>query len=364
LGDDGFTHLNPGQVFTFIGASDRGFTAVGGFLPPGAVSVEVTDASGDRHSAEVASGAWAAVLPSAEEGNWAPLVEFHDATGVCVHRRDRKRTFEERQRELLQRHAVGGFSVIIGGGLVDRQTTDAMPRPAMVSRPTGPRNHERPCDGIRLDRAPGPDQRAEVGASKLGGQPDLPEDADWPSAAGHRLAFLAQINLDSLPATDLPGPEWTGLLSVFCAIDVELGLAGAEASDADKGCRILRTDGRQPCPREWPEDLPHGGRFDEIPLWSAAPDHDNSSAPGVLSPDHQIFGTLSSVQAPVLDEVAAMATDPSLRSPELWALLLQLDEDPEAGFEWGDAGRLYICLPRADLAAGRVDRAFALTQSH
>lgn len=38
-----------------------------------------------------------------------------------------------------------------------------------------------------------------VGASKLGGHPDMPEHFDWPRFNDLPLSFMAQINLSSLP---------------------------------------------------------------------------------------------------------------------------------------------------------------------
>jgi uncharacterized protein YwqG len=58
------------------------------------------------------------------------------------------------------------------------------------------------------------------GASKLGGQPDLPASAKWPVCAdGKPLAFLAQIDLAEITAIGSPieGLPSAGLLSVFSA---------------------------------------------------------------------------------------------------------------------------------------------------
>jgi uncharacterized protein (TIGR02996 family) len=59
-----------------------------------------------------------------------------------------------------------------------------------------------------------------VGASRLGGGPDLPPGAEWPMIGERPLAFLAQFNLAELQvspvARELPA---TGLLSVFFDYD-------------------------------------------------------------------------------------------------------------------------------------------------
>jgi len=47
-----------------------------------------------------------------------------------------------------------------------------------------------------------------------------------------------------------------------------------------------------------------------------------------------------------------------------WRLLWQLDSDEAVGFEWGDAGRLYVLARDAGLRAGRLDRAWVVLQCY
>ena len=49
--------------------------------------------------------------------------------------------------------------------------------------------------------------------------------------------------------------------------------------------------------------------------------------------------------------------------PDDWALLLQLDSDPYVG-RWGDDGRLFWWVRRADAVAGRFDRVWLTLQCH
>jgi len=51
---------------------------------------------------------------------------------------------------------------------------------------------------IRFETAPVQDAPLQVGASKVGGYPDLPPGIPWPECRGHPLDFLAQINLTEL----------------------------------------------------------------------------------------------------------------------------------------------------------------------
>jgi len=58
---------------------------------------------------------------------------------------------------------------------------------------------------------------AAIGASKLGGEPDLPDVADWPTGAEGPLQFVLQVDLAETAAYDVGGMlPHEGLLSVFC----------------------------------------------------------------------------------------------------------------------------------------------------
>jgi uncharacterized protein YwqG len=59
---------------------------------------------------------------------------------------------------------------------------------------------------------------------------------------------------------------------------------------------------------------------------------------------------------PIAEELKEGASD--------WVLLLQLDSDPSANLNWGDAGMLYFWIPRQDLRDKRFDRVWAILQSY
>jgi uncharacterized protein YwqG len=364
LGEDSHVHLDPGQWFTFIGAVDRGFTALGGLLPLGASTVEVVDSRGIGHLAAVGEGAWALVLASVDERNFDPLVVFGDATGAVVHRRAPAPTFEERVAEMLARSSTSAaaFRINITSGQRDTLVgADTPSTPVDATRTVGKHDRgTRDPDRLVLARAPESGGAADIGASKLGGLPDLPPGQGWPAAQSRALAFLAQINLDAVAVDKLPNASWNGLLSIFCAIDPDCGTAGAEVAD-EEGCRVLHFARDGLTRADWPAALDPACRFEEVAV-CCIPAHELTQT--AVEPDHQLLGTPTSIQDAILDEIADLHGDGTRGTPARWALLLQLDEDPEVGFEWGDAGRLYICLPESDLAAGLVDRAFALTQSH
>ena len=47
-----------------------------------------------------------------------------------------------------------------------------------------------------------------------------------------------------------------------------------------------------------------------------------------------------------------------------WHLLLQVDSDPDVGFEWGDVGRIYYWVRDEDSVADRLNDTWLVCQSH
>ena len=57
-----------------------------------------------------------------------------------------------------------------------------------------------PCVRLFTNRVG--DRAIKIGASKLGGLPDLPDASEWPCRDGAPLSFIAQINVTALPKFD------------------------------------------------------------------------------------------------------------------------------------------------------------------
>lgn len=80
---------------------------------------------------------------------------------------------------------------------------------------------------LDLGWCPAADEAIAVGASKLGGLPDLPRGMAWPRRAGVPLPFLAQLRL-----ADVAQPAWThdlqatGHLAFFWDADRQPGITG------------------------------------------------------------------------------------------------------------------------------------------
>ena len=302
---------------------------------------------------------------------------------------------------------------------------------------------------------PGPVEEAAaapVGTTRLGGEPDMPPDADWPIRPpvedggtfpehGSRpwpLSFVAQIDFAELNAVHaLDGFPRVGRLLLFCdPIDWPWG----QRDDQARACAIFTEVPadqlqRRRHPREFDE---HGSellhrtgfvfkqRFLRPTAWLLPPPFRSpemaglraeasrawidrrrlgpagsayhefwldlfSRHPGTFGADgamiHQVGGTAWSIQESVEADCVKLAEDSPGRArwwqralgvdeytkqqraahlarANEWQLVLQVDSDIEAGMEWGDVGRLYLCARKEHLATRCFDRCWMVMQCY
>lgn len=260
-------------------------------------------------------------------------------------------------------------------------------------------------------------QRADdlpLGASRIGGAPDVPRGFEWPSWVSCRttftpnlesvegapekidLAFVAQLRLADLApfevASSLPRPGW--LLFFFDADTQPWGFDPAHVG----GARVLHVEApvdalvRTP---GGPSDMPSSScRVDFQPSWTLPEEIPaaitvqgakdayvdvrmglDGSDPDVV---HRMLGQPDAIQGDMRLEAELVSnglycgdatgySDPRRPSLEArksdWQLLLQIDTD-EAGprWMWGDCGRIYFWIRREDLRARRFDRVWTILQ--
>jgi len=80
------------------------------------------------------------------------------------------------------------------------------------------------------------DGRVPMGVTRLGGAPDVPLGFVWPTSHGAPLTFLAQLDLATLAAPDLPATGW--LLFFYDAVTQPWGF---DADDAG-GAQVIYVD--------------------------------------------------------------------------------------------------------------------------
>jgi uncharacterized protein YwqG len=270
---------------------------------------------------------------------------------------------------------------------------------------------------FRLRTARAADEEIPVGASKLGGLPDLPAGCAWPSNSEKELAFIAQINLAHLPDPG-PGPR-EGLLSFF--YDADQSAWGFDPKQRSHW-EVLFFDSAESLQRiEQPASLVRPKGFMERlkalkgetvkrsyynPLavsfapFLSIPDTSSNALQEILVAEdeaeqdeeaygdfrssypfdgsaHQLFGWPSPIQNEMELECQLASNglyvgdatgydDPraeSLRQGAAdWMLLLQIDSDDDANMMWGDAGMIYYWIRRADLEQRRFDKTWFILQ--
>lgn len=215
-----------------------------------------------------------------------------------------------------------------------------------------------------------------IGASRFGGIPDLPPGVAWPDRAGQPMEFIAQISLADVPADPLERLPRGGTLLFFQNSQWE-----TFDYDGDHGCcavlyhagppgELVRTT---PPPIEF--ESQHGGT-------QVGP-----FVHGLASLRFELTTTVPAGKSPYLPEALAgfwydfvAAHDLELGGSDSWAdnrllgylggddyveahangtkdqLLLQVDSDGSADFEWGDCDRLYFMLTKAELEARDFSR--------
>lgn len=235
-----------------------------------------------------------------------------------------------------------------------------------------------------------------VGASRLGGVAELPPWLPWPTWEGEELAFLGQLRLDDLPASDMPDH---GLLLLFFALGaspdgLHPGHAGAcQAVLAGEGptAALHHADALRELPVVASLELtlppePPGDDVEpfELAAWTLLRER-LAEAQGVeleetAGADHAVHRLLGHPDALTGDmdlDAQLVASGVDLSSPEGhshprvlelepgardWRLLLQLSADDDLGLSFPAGDRLYVWIRDDDLRAGRFDALHAFVR--
>lgn len=246
-----------------------------------------------------------------------------------------------------------------------------------------------------------------LGASRVGGLPDLPPATPWPTRDGRPFDFLAQIDLGEVASTGASlGLPKTGSLAFFQGwtrawtpvahvrhLDVPLTVLARTAPPAPPVRSwmtrlLLRLWSGSPHPRptlpcrvEWvpgfglpePDDClsgVHSLSDEECDAFFAL--RDKLTGLAEREPQHRLGGHPATIQGEVRIEGevnSRLAATPDAVDGPLWRdpevqlaardlhLLLQLDSDRRGpGWMFGDAGMVYFLIRPADLAARAFER--------
>lgn len=251
------------------------------------------------------------------------------------------------------------------------------------------------ANSIFVYTAPAPAPGLPVGASRIGGVPDLPEGIAWPAVDDEPLVFLAQFDLSQVADYDkdslLPAE---GFLYFFYG-DMEGSVWGFDPDDKDHWRVIFHPGPASTLKRRNnPLRLPKGAMFKECDVRFSTQltlphdisekiknENDNYAKLlehlGSFTTHHQLLGHESPVQGDVKLECQLVSNglycgdasgykDPraeGLRDGvKDWILLFQVDSDDNPNMIWGDLGRLYFCIRKKDLEARQFDTVWMILQ--
>ena len=234
--------------------------------------------------------------------------------------------------------------------------------------------------------------------ARLGGVPDLPTDAAWPTWSGHGpLAFIGEVQCTVAAQfeIDLSIPSSGRLLFFYFdgSYDNFATTVGTWDAATLQGARAIHVPDDVPCMPvptpvgvcTYPERRFAGRTIVTAPGWEhpdlrdaflSSHDDDRSFLDHPVNGDafndalherhagpvHQVGGYADPVQGPVENEVALAALnnetpygDPRLDAEaRRWELLLQVDTDEALDMMWGDCGVLYWMARPDDLAVGNL----------
>ncbi len=252
---------------------------------------------------------------------------------------------------------------------------------------------------IRLYATPASESSISIGASRIGGVPDVPPDFTWPDLKGVPQSFVAQISLDEVhPYETSEALPQSGMLWFF--YDAQQETYGADPADlggwrvvcSDNYCGLQRTAAPANLPAEsqfkacsirfaseitlskQPKlELPHfDWTDDEVhkyeTLLSTFPNPNDHAAlhnrllgnPETIQDDMRLECQLASHGVTDINDPRATGLTKGAMD---WQLLLQIDTDDRIGMRWGDAGMIYFWITRSDLQVCRFDRTWLVLQS-
>ena len=233
--------------------------------------------------------------------------------------------------------------------------------------------------GFGIATSPAGDDEPAVGATRIGGRPDLDDATEWPRCDGRPMTFLAQVNLADVPEGADPGPlPAEGLLSFFSAWGwQDEDDADPHPPDGDPTpawtCVLYRDAPTSLRRRETPEGVNEfpAAPGSLVPLVSLPSDAEDPEIEalgwdeakkdaffGVVLPSFE-YVQATTIGRPILSWLLGYPAfiqgfDPAAEDGR--RLLFQLGSEDDAGMCWGDGGCLYFFADPDDLARGDFSR--------
>src|SRR3989440_5994493 len=254
-------------------------------------------------------------------------------------------------------------------------------------------------DSIRLYAKPAGEYDISIGASRIGGVPDVPPDFKWPERNEMPQSFIAQLYLDEVHPYDTDGAlPSRGMLWFF--YDAKQETYGADPADHG-GWRVIFKEDYSGLQRiAAPDKLPTESQFKACSV-SFASEVTLSQSPKLDIPHfdwtedeaqkyetllstfptpedhgavhHQLLGNPQTIQDDMRLECQLAShgitdiNDPQAKElskgAKEWQLLLQIDTDENIGMRWGDAGMIYYWMRASNLQKCDFDDSWLVLQS-
>ncbi len=256
------------------------------------------------------------------------------------------------------------------------------------------------------------EEEIPLGASKLGGCPDLPVGTPWPVVDGVLLEFVGQFRMAEVALLDETGllPK-EGMLSFF----FDGMLTGYDVGEGQDRCKVLYTSGKNhslqrleipehghgylfqdyvPCQVTWTttvnlppyEEITDLGGMLDTPLEDRIEFEETAHCwtyadvrRGLWDPGTQFLGNVVNIQGGeekfaaiqkrfpgryVYEDYSYTNTEEAQKKIKDLVLLFTAGSEQAADMSWGDNGMVYYWIDRADLVAGHWDRAWAVMTSY
>lgn len=203
----------------------------------------------------------------------------------------------------------------------------------------------------------------KLGASKIGGHPDMPSTFQWPSWKGHPMSFVAQINLEEFPM-NLVDPEYpaTGILYFFYVYDYEVWYNDDYDSDKKNNNVVYYTPEttelmRMKPPRTLSEDQIFNSALIEKKLELTIPDEDYLRDNHLMNNEADLGRYSLEFRPDFLNTynrgigfrfLGHMTPLQYGGYPSDEILLFQADSNDEIGMEWDLSGLLYFFIKDND----------------
>lgn len=243
-----------------------------------------------------------------------------------------------------------------------------------------------------------------IGASKMGGLPDLPRNVEWfrEETVGIPMTFICQINFAEAKPYDLEDKlPASGILYLFYDYSLDGMPWGFDPNDASGKVAYYYDGDLSGLERKSaPADL------DEYGCVFGAAKLSFDTAVELPNPESSVFGSVMPTEDArekyyeLLDEDSGILINKILghsnniqggmelecelvshglycgdssgytegrarglgKNTGRWTLLLQVDSNEDLGMMWGDCGRLYLWIAEEDLAARNFDASWLILQ--